>query len=365
MRNFLLIFLLFVLNWSVKAEKYIIKGHVQDKTKGVVRLYQSGGGHKDSCQLVNGEFVFEGSVRFPEQFNLMYEENGPLRRWESFKIFIEPTAKVNIVLFPDSISKSLMIGSKLAKEFSEINQTLETKYISNLKRLGIEYKKASSNKDNDQLLKIIRSKGDSISDEILKWQLSYIEDNPKSFISAYLLESICSPKINKDRVKKYYEMLDVSLSESKYTKSIKSFLSVFTGNPFQDFEVYETNKTPYKFATIAKDKVILIDFWASWCKPCREQNVKLATIYEKFKTKGFEIVGVSIDRDTLRFLNTIKQDKMTWTNFMERNDETAVSLIYQSSQIPSNILIDKNGIITHKDIDLQELETEIESLLNK
>lgn len=360
-----MILLLFVLNGSVKAEKYIIKGHVQNKAKGVVRLFQYGEDYKDSCQLVNGEFFFEGSRRFPEQFSLMYEENGPLSRWESFKIFIEPTAKVNIVLFPDSISNSLITGSKLAKEFSEINKTLETKYISNLKRLGIEYQKASSNKDNDKLLSIIRSKGDSIANEILKWQLSYIEDNPKSFISAYLLESICSPKINKDRVKKYYEMLDASLSESKYTKSIKSFLSVFIGNPFQDFELYDSNRTLHKLSAISKNKIVLIDFWASWCKPCREQNVKLATIYEKFKSKGFEIVGVSMDRDTLRFLNTIKQDKMTWTNLIDRTDETAVSKIYQSSQIPSNVLIDKNGMITHKDIDLQELDSTIESLLKK
>jgi len=169
---------------------------------------------------------------------------------------------------------------------------------------------------------------------------------------------------NEDTIKKYYEILDTSLSESKYAKGIKSFLSTLPGNPFLDFELYDANKKLYKLSDIAKDKVILLDFWFTECQPCRVQNKKLVSLYNTYKPKGFEIVGVSSDRDTTAFINTIAEDKMTWINLIDRSDETAVDNIYKHFYVPFSVLIDNNGIIIEKGtIEIERLESIIDSLL--
>ena len=365
MRNLIIIFFTLLMIGCNEDEPYTIKGYVEGKDSGIVRLSQYGESRMDSkeCQLVNGEFIFQGNIQFPEQFILIYEESGPQSTFEAFSIFLEPSANVNVILFSDSISKSQITGSKLANEFSEINHLLKTNFTSQLNDLATEYEKAIVSEDKD-LQKIIFSKGDSIQNEILKWKLNFIEYNPKSFISAYFLHSIYLMQ-NIDTVIKYYGMLDFSLEETKYVNRVESFLSVLPGKPFQDFELYDGLRNLYKLSTISENKVVLIDFWASWCKPCREQNKKLASLYESYKSKGFEIVGVSIDRDTVAFLNTIREDKMTWINLIDRTDETAVHKTYRSMNIPSNVLINKSGLITHKDIKLEDLESTIESLLKE
>jgi len=330
-----------------------------------MRLSQYGESRMDSkvCQLVNGKFTFEGSNKSPEQYILIFEESGPKGVYESFSFFIEPSAKVDIVIFPDSISKSIIKGSKLADEFARLEKILKTEFYSTLAKLGEEYNNAIKNGDLE-LPKTIISKGDSIQKAVYKWELDYIKSNPKSYISAYYLHSLYHVA-NPDTVRRYFNLLDTSLNESKYFRNIESFLSVAIGNSFSDFELSDGKGTLYKLSSIAKDKVILIDFWASWCIPCRKQNKKLASLYDTYKLKGFEIVGVSIDRDTTAFLNTIKEDMMTWINLIDRIDERAVHKTYSSITIPSNVLINNEGIIISKDINLGDLEHTIDSLLKK
>lgn len=343
-------------------KQYLIKGNVQGRDSGSVRLSQYGASRMDSkiCKLVNGEFLFEGSIDAPEQFILIYEESGPQNTFEAFSIFIEPDANVNIVIYADSISKSKIEGSKLADEFVQIDKAIEKQF--SFSTIVDEYNKALQSKDTI-LLQIISHKGDSIQNELNKWKLNYLEANRKSFISAYLLHSIYL-QINPDTVRKYCKMLDKSLNESKYIKDIESFLSVQVGSPFHDFELSDGEGNVYQLSSLSKNKVILIDFWASWCKPCREQNSELSDLYENYKKRGFEIIGISIDRDTTDFFNTIAEDKMTWINLIDRIDETSVYRFYRTMSLPSNVLINRHGIITDKDIAIDNLEHKIDSLLS-
>ena len=115
-----------------------------------------------------------------------------------------------------------------------------------------------------------------------------------------------------------------------------------------------------------KGKVVLVDFWASWCRPCRMNNSKLVDVYEKFKDKGFEIYALSIDTDKAAWLNAITTDKMFWTNVVDtRGSRTTILPAFNVEAIPSNLLIDKNGLIRAYDVDPEDMGKMINKLLGE
>jgi peroxiredoxin len=113
-----------------------------------------------------------------------------------------------------------------------------------------------------------------------------------------------------------------------------------------------------------KGKVVLIDFWASWCMPCRKNNPNLVALYKKFKEEGFEILGVSIDKDNADWKTAIEKDKLTWTQVVDNAGWNAQSTIdYGIEGIPASFLVDQEGIIRGVDLDGRELESMIKKLL--
>jgi peroxiredoxin len=363
MKKFALIIIALSLISCRNSEHYIIKGHVQNKNSGVVRLFKFGDTYSSAQRdtLKNGKFLFEGKIDFPENFWLTYEESKTNKSNEIFSIFIEPSAKVNVIIYPDSIPYSYIKGSKISETFWKVDQYRIREFLSKFKKLTADLTKAINAGDQD-LQTNIQNKGDSINEKAQRWQQDYIRNNPNSYISAYYVYTthIFS---NKDTLRKYFKLLDNSVSESVYAKTVKSFLSVLPGNQFEDFELYDAHKKLNKMSDIAKDKVILLDFWYTACKPCREQNLKLVKIYDSYKTKGFEIVSISTDRDTADFIRTIHDDNMSWTNLIDRSDQTAVQNIYEISHFTTNVLIDRKGIIAAKDVPLDRLEFVIDSLV--
>ena len=111
-------------------------------------------------------------------------------------------------------------------------------------------------------------------------------------------------------------------------------------------------------------KVTLIDFWASWCAPCREENPNVVAIYNEFHSKGLNIISVSLDKDAIKWKEAIAKDKLTWTqvsNLKEMNDP--IALQYNITQIPTTYLLDSNGKIVAIDLYGDRLKIKIKELL--
>ena len=114
-----------------------------------------------------------------------------------------------------------------------------------------------------------------------------------------------------------------------------------------------------------KGKVILIDFWASWCGPCRVANKYLVRLYEKYRKSGFEIFGITLDADKKAWEKAVKQDKLKWTQVIDRGGrEGGTAIRFNISQIPTSFLLDKNGKLLARDPDKNELERLLNGLLN-
>ena len=133
---------------------------------------------------------------------------------------------------------------------------------------------------------------------------------------------------------------------------------------------YDINLTSPKGDTIAlssmQGKVVLIDFWASWCGPCRLSNRHLVKLYSKYKDKGFEIYGVSLDENKKDWIKAIKQDRISWTQVIDnRGWEAQTAIDWNLYQIPTSYLINKDGIIVGVDLEKNDLEKALKDLLGR
>lgn len=137
------------------------------------------------------------------------------------------------------------------------------------------------------------------------------------------------------------------------------------GQPAADIALPSVNGDTIELSSL-KGKVVLLDFWASWCGPCRASNKELVKLYSKFKSKGFEIMGVSLDDDRSKWKAAIAKDKITWLQVNEPGGwdaKTAVS--WNISAIPTSFLIDKEGKLIAMDLYGKELEKALKYLIDK
>lgn len=156
------------------------------------------------------------------------------------------------------------------------------------------------------------------------------------------------------------------------TAITQSQLATSLGQPYIDFEAALLDKK-YGFDAqaklsdyVAKNKVVLLDFWASWCTPCLNEIPNLKAAYKKFKSKGFEIVSVSVDDGTDEWIQAVKDNGMNWVQLWNGEDmQSSAAVKYTISAIPSTFLIDSEGTIIGKNLRDKELEAALEDFFNK
>jgi len=194
-----------------------------------------------------------------------------------------------------------------------------------------------------------------------------IEENPQHHYYGNLLYDIYNQHVlDSSQLKILYSKLDTSKQSpnilARLTKKIFPNTSVNVGYNMLDFKLPDT-KGVYISTKEFRGSLLLIDFWASWCAPCREQNLKFVKLYSEFKNKGFEILSVSTDAKKSRWLDAVKKDKLTWHNVIDTSGYKSKILAKYNvlSSIPHNFLIDKSGKIIAKDLSIGELR----EILNK
>ena len=141
------------------------------------------------------------------------------------------------------------------------------------------------------------------------------------------------------------------------------FAQVRVGEMAPEIELLDTKDVPIKLSSL-KGKVVLVDFWASWCAPCRESNPSVVKLYQKYKAKGFEVFGVSIDSKKANWLKAIKQDRITYTQVNDPAGwKSPVAERWGVDQIPTTFLIDKSGKVRAIDAEGTNLDRFVKLLL--
>ncbi|MEH6658411.1 AhpC/TSA family protein [Leeuwenhoekiella marinoflava] len=190
------------------------------------------------------------------------------------------------------------------------------------------------------------SKRSKILFEIENEKEKYIKNNSNLEYAAYLIDDWKMNKPNSE-VQILYNGLSDRVKDSKYGKNIERYLALSQemteGAQLKNFTLKDLDGNPVDLEFF-REKYVYLDFWASWCGPCRKQHPELRKLYQEYKEKGFEIVSVSIDSDDSKWREAVEKDKLTWTNLIDyKGLDGDVAISYKVSAVPISYLIDPNG----------------------
>ena len=202
--------------------------------------------------------------------------------------------------------------------------------------------------------------------ESLKKEMEFVRNNPNSIVSANIL-SIYSTTCGKEKTKELFDLFSIENKNSEYGKSISNYIELNRdpkiGDKYIDFEM-ENTKGELKKLSDFNDKIVLLEFWASNCGPCRKENPNLVKTFETYNPKGFEIFAVSQDIKKSSWLTAFETDKLPWMQVSDlKGRDNSASLIYGINAIPDNFLIDRNGIIIGRNLRGQELNKKLAEIM--
>lgn len=196
---------------------------------------------------------------------------------------------------------------------------------------------------------------------------SFIQANRSSYVSPFLLVVVNQLSDDVFLLERRLQTLSPTVQQSMYGKYLQEQIENgkvgAIGSAAMDFTQNDTAGTPVSLSSF-KGKYVLVDFWASWCKPCRMENPNVLEAYEKFKAKNFTVLGVSLDQNRASWIKAIQDDKLTWSQVSDLkfwNNEVARE--YRIAQIPQNFLIDPNGKIIGKNLRGADLDSKLCALL--
>ncbi len=233
-----------------------------------------------------------------------------------------------------------------------------------------EFAKLTADQKKDMaFLGPIRDRAMKISDEMTPIYLDFIKNNPQSYLSLNsLLQFLDDPTMAAEIV----GLFNGLSSEVKATKlgsmlalKFEAEMKTAIGAMAMDFTQNDQNGKPVKLSDF-KGKYVLIDFWASWCGPCRNENPNVVAAYQKYKDKNFTVLGVSLDKPDAKdaWLKAIADDKLTWTQVSDLKFwQNEVAVKYGIQSIPANFLIDPTGKIIAKGLREEALHLKLKELL--
>ena len=363
---------------SCEKENYTITGKVDNKDIKEVYLQLSKDGKRptniDTATVVDGKFTFTGKAEKPALAFIAIDKNPQKARF-----FLENTP-ITLDIYADSIAKSKVKGGIVNKSFTNFLEG--TKPINApLKKIGDEFKAAMAAKDSvkqatlKQEFPIAQKK---VQQELISYYQKFIKENPKSYFSFILLRDVSKGGAFKpDVALGLFNGLNAKIKKSEDGLKLQKILedkvnakpivkqSMTVGTVIKDFSAPNPKGKKINLYSV-KGKYTLVDFWASWCRPCRRENPNVVNNYNEFHSKGFNVIGVSLDKDKAKWEAAIAKDGLEWaqvSNLKFWSEPIAKSFGIRS--IPQNFLIDENHKIVAVNLRGPALKQKLTELLGE
>jgi len=353
---------------------YIITGKLPGLTvpaKAYLVTLQNGAWkEKDSVAIVNGKFQFKGSVSEPQQAIMAVRRNGaPESRTQSDNLgfFLENS---NIVFTAtDSIIRSKITGSVADRESRELEATIRP-ITKNIMRLNNKFSKSNKTSVNYSAEER-KTASDSVANwvaEIKNIRLKFVQSHLNTFMGLYTYNTaILGSKFDPAAVEPLFKKLAPQLQSSPLGKLTADRIAIAkrgqAGIKVTDFTQADVNGKPFTLSSL-RGKYVLVDFWASWCAPCRAENPNVRKAYQALKDKNFEIVSVSLDAGKSQWVDAINKDGMPWIHVSDlkgwKND---VAVMYGVNSVPQNFLINPEGVVVARDLRGDDLTAKLSAFI--
>lgn len=314
----------------------------------------------DSTDLKYGECKFRGPFKFPEVYYFTVST-----KKEKLPFFIE-NAEITITGSIDSLTTARVTGSKVQDEYQAVQNKLDL-----LDKQGMAYfrqskdaEKAGEKAKADSLMVL----SEAVFDQIDLQQKEFIKANPASYVSPYLLSRVYYD-MEADVLEGFLTGLSSKLDSIPTILTLKERVAklklVAIGQMAPDFTMNDMQGKPVKLSDIySKNEYTLVDFWASWCGPCRRENPNVVSVFNNYRSKGFGVLGVSLDADKGKWLKAITDDKLFWNQVSDlKGWKNEAAALYSINSIPSNMLVDNTGKIIGRNLRGEKLQETIAGLL--
>lgn len=377
MKQFISVLFLLVSANSFAQKGFTISGDVS-KVKDLIakvylNYYADGKSTMDSAEVKDGKFSFTGTLADPVMGSLRakYQEVPGAKSMKAIsynrdikQVFLE-NSKIKIASV-DSFANATIKGSKSHTAYVSWTD-LTKEETAQSAALNKEYSEFYKKKDQAGMDKIDAA-FDKLTEQKNIKNKQYLKDNPSSPIAMFVLKQYAGYDINADDVEPMFlalpEQLRASPAGKDMTEKLETAKKTGVGKMAMDFTQNDTLGIPVSLSSF-RGKYVLIDFWASWCGPCRQENPNVVKAFNAYNSKGFTVLGVSLDQPTAKdkWMKAIHDDKLTWTQVSDlkywKND---VAVQYGIQAIPQNFLIDPQGKIVGKNLRGEALNKKLAEL---
>jgi peroxiredoxin len=321
--------------------------NVADSTEVYLQYNNDEGFHCDTAFITDNRFEFTGIINEPTQSALFMVKHGQTASRDYKVFYLEPA---EIVFESTEYLKDAEI-----KNPSDLNKT-----FSEWDKINSSFRKKINDTEDDAVI-------DSLLTEMTTATVAFVKSHTDSYVSLDIIFYILTNPDEIATAESLFSELPKNLQETRLGKIIADRLNsakkIAVGAIAPDFTQNTPDGKPVSLSDF-RGKYVLVDFWASWCGPCRRENPTVVKAYNKFKDKGFTVLGVSLDKDKDRWLAAIEKDKLTWTQVSDLEYwQNAAAQLYSIQSIPSNVLVNPEGEIIAKNLRGDDLLNKLAEIL--
>ena len=347
-------------------------GNLNKPAMAYIDYMDNGTGHEDSVALVNGSFKFTGKISGNAYARMALDHTGAGKGKAVYAgdviYFYFGKEQVNITS-KDSLENATFSGSKVYQEYDAYNKAIGGTIMALTKAVNIDFNRGTpeQQKDTTYIKAVDQRFRKNIQNRTDK-QFLFAKEHPTSYFALVALSEAAGSKVDVEKVQPLFNALNKEYRETDMGKELAQRIEANGITAVgKQAPLFTQNNVVGKPVTLAslKGKVVLVEFWASWCGPCRSENPNLVKQYNTYKDKGFEIISVSLDNVKERWLEAIEKDGLDWIHVSDlKGWNNEVGRLYGVRAVPASFLVDAQGKIIGNGLRGEPLNKKLAEIFN-